>query len=918
MTFLLFLCLIALIAYSIWLRNRIHDLDQRVSDLSYGTAANHELAALRKRIEVLEQVGKPDPIIVPPEPMVAEPPVVPPPPSTTHTAILVEERPTSIPIPDLSPPIHEPSLQDRLREAVGNEEWETLVGGSLLNKLGALVLVIGIALFLGYSFTHLHAGGRATVSLTVSIAILGAGIWTEHRPRFRVFARGLIGAGWAALYVTAYAMYAIPEASVISNPYVGSVGVLLVAVGMIGHSLKYRVQAITGVAYFAAFAAIAAAPTTPFATASIVPLAVSLLYLSAKFRWSSIALFGLAATYLTAVSKADPTAPLYGGQTLLLVFWGLFEAFDFLRMKRRESGSIEYLFPINTVAFLGLSYATWTNHEPELRWFAAALGAALFLGNAIVRSLIRSPKSFPEGVSLEHRLRQGSYEGPFLISATLAALAIVGRVPGVWTSVGLAIEGELIYLAGLWMRSIFLQMTGAGVFVFSLMQLNKSVLYPSKVSLFGRSIWASTPSAVLHAALFYLNRALRSSNFGFSTVATSIAALVIMVEVPDGWVGAIWFLFGAVLFGVGFRKQAFDLRCQSYVLFFVGVLVSVGSLAESGWLPLMLSLITAYLLSRFPHRLQEESRRFSIGIAAAVTILAASLLWKIVPYEYLAVAWAGLALLLFEMGNHRSPAALRWALLPMAALTAIAAIILRGETVAHTNLWICVAAWVATIRLTMYPAEGTTELEKTSIRDAISAMGTIAAMFWINQTFPDTSVSLIWNLLAIGLFLAGLRLNVFSIRIQSYLLIGFSFVSAFVLGIASIPLYFSLPMVGTFYLLQWLTARSEDQHAQAVLSVMGTTLLGAILYDKASGGLVTVAWGVEGLVLLGIGFALGERILRLQGLGLLLICILKLFFYDLRNLETMYRILSFIALGLILLAVSWIYSRFRDHIKKLL
>jgi uncharacterized membrane protein len=50
-------------------------------------------------------------------------------------------------------------------------------------------------------------------------------------------------------------------------------------------------------------------------------------------------------------------------------------------------------------------------------------------------------------------------------------------------------------------------------------------------------------------------------------------------------------------------------------------------------------------------------------------------------------------------------------------------------------------------------------------------------------------------------------------------------------------------------------------------------------------------------------------------LALLLLCILKLFLYDLRTLETLYRILSFITLGLILLGISWVYTRFRDHLK---
>jgi Predicted membrane protein (DUF2339) len=77
-----------------------------------------------------------------------------------------------------------------------------LVGGSLLSKLGALVLVIGIALFLGYSFGHVTPAGRAAMALIVSVGILGAGIRVERMGAYKIFARGLIGAGWAALYAT--------------------------------------------------------------------------------------------------------------------------------------------------------------------------------------------------------------------------------------------------------------------------------------------------------------------------------------------------------------------------------------------------------------------------------------------------------------------------------------------------------------------------------------------------------------------------------------------------------------------------------------------------------------------------------------------------------------------------------------------
>jgi uncharacterized membrane protein len=79
---------------------------------------------------------------------------------------------------------------------------------------------------------------------------------------------------------------------------------------------------------------------------------------------------------------------------------------------------------------------------------------------------------------------------------------------------------------------------------------------------------------------------------------------------------------------------------------------------------------------------------------------------------------------------------------------------------------------------------------------------------------------------------------------------------------------------------------------------------------------LTVALGIQGLALLAAGFPAHERPLRLAGLALLLFCISKLFLYDLRHLETLYRILSFLTLGLILVGVSWIYTRFRDAVRR--
>jgi uncharacterized membrane protein len=109
-----------------------------------------------------------------------------------------------------------------------------------------------------------------------------------------------------------------------------------------------------------------------------------------------------------------------------------------------------------------------------------------------------------------------------------------------------------------------------------------------------------------------------------------------------------------------------------------------------------------------------------------------------------------------------------------------------------------------------------------------------------------------------------------------------------------------------------------EQYAAPVYSILGTLLLTILLFDKVQGRLLTVALGVEGAGLLLFGMFTSERILRLSGLALFLLCIGKAFVHDLRQLDTLSRILSFIVLGLLLLGASWFYTRFRERINRLL
>jgi uncharacterized membrane protein len=72
-------------------------------------------------------------------------------------------------------------------------------------------------------------------------------------------------------------------------------------------------------------------------------------------------------------------------------------------------------------------------------------------------------------------------------------------------------------------------------------------------------------------------------------------------------------------------------------------------------------------------------------------------------------------------------------------------------------------------------------------------------------------------------------------------------------------------------------------------------------------------WAVLGLAGIVAGLLRDIRLLRLGGLALLLLAAAKVFAYDLSELESIYRALSFIALGLLLLGGAFAYQRIRKE-----
>jgi len=81
---------------------------------------------------------------------------------------------------------------------------------------------------------------------------------------------------------------------------------------------------------------------------------------------------------------------------------------------------------------------------------------------------------------------------------------------------------------------------------------------------------------------------------------------------------------------------------------------------------------------------------------------------------------------------------------------------------------------------------------------------------------------------------------------------------------------------------------------------------------------LSLFWLMYAIALLAFGVIGRYKAVRVGGLALLLLAILKLFFVDLWSLGTLYRIISSMSLGIVLLSISFVYQKYKAAIKEII
>jgi hypothetical protein len=108
------------------------------------------------------------------------------------------------------------------------------------------------------------------------------------------------------------------------------------------------------------------------------------------------------------------------------------------------------------------------------------------------------------------------------------------------------------------------------------------------------------------------------------------------------------------------------------------------------------------------------------------------------------------------------------------------------------------------------------------------------------------------------------------------------------------------------------------QRPEQIFFFLALGLLIGLLTVSLRTGLITVSWSALGVIVFLFALWVGERSFRLAGLALLLLGVGKIMVVDVWRLSPRDRYLTFITMGSALLLVSFLYSRYREAIRRYL
>jgi hypothetical protein len=896
----------------------------------------------------------PPPSVTPPPRSPREAPCTPPPPLPPHPGSTPPHTP-SAPPPGarvVAPPqfaalrtsAPKPTAHQRMKSVLSFEE---ILGTNWLNRIGITLIVLGVASFGIYELGRLGPLGKVALSYSLSIAFLVGGIFLEKRDRYRILSYALIGGGWALLFFSTYALNHVPAMRVLSSETTDLILMLAVALAMVVHTLRYRSQVVTGLAFLLAYSTVALSHDDVYSLSSGAILAVGLVSIVIKMGWFELEVFGILSSYLNhgywlyrllgPEGASGQVFPEYHASTALLLFYWLTYRVSYV-VRKTKSPREEHVSTaaalLNTLLLLGTM--KFQSVRPELAfWALLVIGAVEF-------TLAQLP--------ITKRRREA-----FVVLSVLGAALMIASVPFRYSGNDVAIlwliGAEALLAAGVVASEVVFRrlglfgglLVGLHLFRTDLPQLMAARRTGEELVLSAGIMFA------LCAVVFYVNSLFVGSRWSRFFGGSPDTQLLTIHSYLGGFaaLSAAWALgsgdwtvlgFAGIVLSLAFLGKNLKSRHLQLQYGTIGLLslyrVFVFNLhtdvpqfthVSTRLITVPIVAVAFYLTAKWAaHSDEPEERMFRGMFALAGTLLVTALIYFEVPELWQPLAAIAFAVLLLEVGRWVAYDELAWHAHLLTGLAVVAAITAdqmgaqRWHDIplhAFGALPVVAGAyWIA------YRIRVSNAAHAKMARGGHSWVGSGLMVWVLYEAVPEPWIAVAWILFAIALALAIRQIKYNPLAWQANAVAACSVVRAYTYDMQHAQLFWqevSLRMVtiaivaAGLYFLSRLASVPDSPSRRAVSylhTTAATALLALLAWYEAPGGWLAAVWAVFALVLALVDRRFGVEELAWQAHALAALTMMRAVSVNLYIVETWHgisvRLLSLAVVTVVLYSLS--------------
>lgn len=835
--------------------------------------------------------------------------------------------------------------------ATPRESFEMKLGTYWLVRVGIVMLLTGLVFLGTYAYKNyigkLEAGGKIALLYTAGAALLGFGGWLQRKREtegIRNYGQVLFAGGLATVYFTTYAAHYIERLRVIQSPVVDALLLLAWSAFTVWIADRRKSQVLALFAVGLSYYTSAITDVGLFTLCSNLVLTAAAVFFLIRNRWITLSFISLFATYGGFAywrfhdgdwTWAQRIGELWPASLFLAGYWLFFTAAVFLTRGSRLVNVDRAIFAgLNNAAFFALTLLSLLHVQPGTVWkLSIGFGATLLIAAALARKILAD-----EPVVKNAYVVQG---------LTLVTVGFIDYFAGMNLALVLAAESVVLTFFAQHRRSWYFR---GGSFVTGALSAGWAIFAMKNVS---TDLWLG--SAIGVALLLNGWRehvgdkdrgesALRPGSGYFTALALAIWTVVTWHAVPGEWRAVAWML------------EALLLTASFYVLRMPDVPVLAQGLAVAAqgfwffqfalnanrphWL-VPATLVGGTLV--LSHWWQWQKRlavhrdvRNVLQLTYALTLVGLLFFWF--KPEFAPAAWL-VFLCVLALGLTIYGVATRaWALAACAQVfLLISSLELLRTTIMSKPEWhralVPIATWLVlgiatTAWLTRHPTRDAVRLPLLHVSTFYRVIAAAMSLWWIFVYVAPAHH--FWAFCGVGLALlalAGLLRTREALAFTgAFLLVGF--VTWFVAFFARRPVisWANAFMILAVFAAQQVVRRRPDRFAllpnvdSAVIIVSSLALWMFvsrwIVLTAGTSFLLTVSWAAVAVLLFSAGFILRERMHRWVGLGILACAVTRVFLLDVWKLEAIYRILSFTALGIVLLALGFVYNKYQDKIRQ--